>query len=55
MPWRRLRPCPSLNLAAPGNGPFREQQLEQDRTSHGEYLGFLKKPGAPLDEKYLRD
>jgi hypothetical protein len=28
MAWRRLRPCPSLYLAASGNGPFREQQLE---------------------------
>jgi hypothetical protein len=33
MPGQRLRPSPSLYLAASGNGPFREQQLEQDRTS----------------------
>jgi hypothetical protein len=50
-----LRPCPSLYLAASGNGPFREQQLEQDRTSQEEYLALLKKHGAPLDEKYLWD
>ena len=46
MPWRRLRPCPSLYLPASGNGPLREQQLEQDRTSQEEYLAFLKKHRA---------
>ena len=35
--------------------PYLEQQLEHHRTRtfQEEYLAFLKKHGAPFDEKYL--